>query len=342
MLDTEVIIRWFLENKRDLPWRHTDNPYAIWVSEIMLQQTRVEAVKPYYLKFLERLPNIASLADIAEEELLKLWEGLGYYSRVKNMQQAAKTIQEKYNGNFPRNYDDVLSLKGIGVYSAGAILSRAFHLPYASVDGNVLRVLTRYEANDADISLEKTKKEYKEKLESLHPSDFGNLNEALMELGATICTPKNPLCNQCPLVKNCRAYHQNLISCFPVKKKKVKVVEKEYTCLFFYDEEQRIYFEKKETNLLKGLHAPYLLEGFYDEIMLETFLAEKMGLKVQYMEQLNEQKHIFTHQIWYMRGFKILLKEVPHDMHFFDQEAIKKKISIPTCFRKFFFELDIL
>jgi len=175
-LDTQKLISWFNQNKRDMPWRHTQDPYAIWVSEIMLQQTRVDTVIPYYLRFLKELPTIQDLANVSEEKLLKLWEGLGYYSRVRNMQYAAKTIIEKFDGKFPKTYEDTLSLKGIGEYSVGAILSRSYNLPYASVDGNVLRVLTRYEANDIDISLNATKKYFKEKIEQLKPSNFGFLN----------------------------------------------------------------------------------------------------------------------------------------------------------------------
>ena len=191
-LDVDRLTDWFKANKRDLPWRHTDDPYAIWISEIMLQQTRVDTVIPYYLRFLDALPTLSDLADVDEEKLLKLWEGLGYYSRARNLKASAQIILQRFNGKFPDTYADILSLKGIGDYSAGAILSRAFHLPYASVDGNVLRVLTRLNEDDSDISSPATKKSFKEQLEKCRPEDFGIFNESLMELGATICTPKTP------------------------------------------------------------------------------------------------------------------------------------------------------
>ena len=195
----EPLIRWFRENKRDLPWRQTKDPYAVWVSEIMLQQTRVEAVKPYYIRFLQTLPTVKDLANADEEVILKLWEGLGYYSRVRNMQKAAIQIMEDFGGVFPANQKDLLSLKGIGSYTAGAVGSIAFGLPIPAVDGNVLRVMSRITADASDISLQITKKEWESRLAEIMPQECaGDLNQALMELGAMVCLPNGaPKCGVC-------------------------------------------------------------------------------------------------------------------------------------------------
>lgn len=340
-IDVEKIISWFHQNKRDLPWRKTIDPYAIWISEIMLQQTRAEAVKPYYERFIKEVPTIQDLAQIEEDRLLKLWEGLGYYSRARNLQIAAQCIQNKYHGIFPKTYEDVLFLKGIGDYTAGAILSRAFHLPYAAVDGNVLRLLTRYEASDKDIALESTKKYYKKKVETLTPSDFGALNEAFMELGATICTPKIARCSLCPLNHQCQSYQTNSMYLYPVKTKKVKVAEYESTCLFFYDENEKVYFEKKDTSVLKGLWMPYRIE---DSLSIHDVYSYLDDLQIEYQNivELQDQKHVFTHQIWYMKGYQVFLKKTPNwKGSFYSVEEVKKKISVATCFQKFFKELGL-
>lgn len=340
-LDTKKLISWFNQNKRDMPWRHTQDPYAIWVSEIMLQQTRVDTVIPYYLRFLKELPTIQDLANVSEEKLLKLWEGLGYYSRVRNMQYAAKTIIEKFDGKFPKTYEDTLSLKGIGEYSVGAILSRSYNLPYASVDGNVLRVLTRYEANDIDISLNATKKYFKEKIEQLKPSNFGFLNESLMELGATICTPTNPQCEKCPLNDKCQAYHLNKVNDFPVKTKKIKTIECNYTCLFLYTKNELYYFENKENGVLKNLLSPILINETLSLNQVKDYL-DSLNIEYTNITSFKDKKHIFSHQTWFMTGYKVELKNTSSlKGNFYSKEQIKHQISIPICFQKFFLELNI-
>ena len=338
-IDTEKLISWFLKHKRKLPGRDITDPFPIWISEIMAQQTRMEAVKPYYERFLKEIPTIKSLALVQEDKLLKLWEGLGYYSRARNLQHAAKTIMEKHQGVFPRTYKDTIQLKGIGEYTAGAILSRAYGLPYAAVDGNVLRVLTRYEANSLDITLTSTKKYYKKQLELLQPSNFGFLNESLMELGATICGVKITKCDSCPLKDNCKAYEKNSILLYPVKSKKVKITIHEYTCFFLIDENRQIYFEYKEGGLLKGLYSPYILEETISEIDVYTHL-ENMGLHIKHIISLQEKKHVFTHQIWYMKGYIVYIQDKANLIgRFYTKEEIENTIGISTCFRKFFKEI---
>lgn len=338
-IDTEKLIDWFLKHKRKLPGRDITDPYPIWISEIMAQQTRMEAVKPYYDRFLKEIPTIKSLALVEEDRLLKLWEGLGYYSRARNLQLAARTIMDKYQGVFPKTYEEIIQLKGIGEYTAGAILSRAYGLAYAAVDGNVLRVLTRYEANSIDIALASTKGYYKKQIELLKPSNFGFFNEALMELGATICGPKVTKCDSCPLKDNCKSYAQNNVSMYPVKSKKIKITIHEYTCFFLVDENWNIYFEYKEDGLLKGLYSPYIVEESISEIDAYTFL-EKKEIYVKDIVPLQDEKHIFTHQIWYMKGYIVYIKNKESlGGRFYSKLEIEDKISISTCFRKFFKEI---
>lgn len=338
-IDTEKLIDWFLQHKRKLPGRDITDPYPIWISEIMAQQTRMEAVKPYYNRFLKEIPTIESLALVDEDKLLKLWEGLGYYSRARNLQLAARIIMEKYQGVFPKTYEETIQLKGIGEYTAGAILSRAYGLPYAAVDGNVLRVLTRYEASSIDIALASTKGYYKRQIELLKPSNFGFFNEALMELGATICGPKVAKCDSCPLKDNCKSYAQNNVLMYPIKSKKVKITIHEYTCFFLVDENWNIYFEYKEDGLLKGLYSPYIVEESISEIDSYSFL-EKKGIYVKDIVSLQEEKHVFTHQIWDMKGYIVYTKNNKDLIgRFYSKGEIENKISISSCFRKFFKEI---
>lgn len=340
-LDVDGLIGWFKENKRDLPWRHTEDPYAIWISEIMLQQTRVETVIPYYLRFLNALPTLPDLAQVEEERLLKLWEGLGYYSRARNLKESAQIIMQRFNGHFPDNYADILRLKGIGDYSAGAILSRAFHLPYASVDGNVLRVLTRLNEDDSDISSQTTKKSFKEQLENFHPEDFGIFNESLMELGATICTPKNARCNRCPLQHQCKSFLHGSVDSYPVKTRKVLNRPYDYTCLFLCTAENWFYFEKKDFGVLKGLYAPMILQGHLSEEEVKTNLSSR-NLSFDAITPLCERKHVFSHQTWNMKGYRVLIENSDSlNGNFYPSDQIRNQLSIPVCFQKFFAELKI-
>ena len=237
--------------KRDLPWRRNKDPYAIWVSEIMLQQTRVEAVKPYYAKFLEELPTIRHLAEADEEQILKLWEGLGYYSRVRNMQAAAKQVMAEYDGKMPADHKALLRLKGIGPYTAGAVASIAFSLPFAAVDGNVLRVMSRVFADERDIMLQQTKKAWEEEInDALTGEIAGDVNQALMELGATVCVPNGePKCENCPLRTLCLAYQKGNPMQYPVKSEK-KPRTKEYLSVCFMTDGKRIRFGSVKRRLL--------------------------------------------------------------------------------------------
>ena len=233
----EDLLRWFQENARVLPWREQKNPYYTWVSEIMLQQTRVEAVKEYFLRFIEELPDVQALAKAEEGKLLKLWEGLGYYNRVKNMQKAAVQIMEQHQGKLPADYEELLRLKGIGTYTAGAIASIAYGIPVPAVDGNVLRVTKRLAASYDDVSKVSVKKELETSLTQIMPKGHpGAFNQALMELGAIVCLPNGtPLCSKCPVQKYCQAYKKDIVMELPVKaKKKARIIEERTVFLIEY------------------------------------------------------------------------------------------------------------
>lgn len=332
----EPLKLWFEKNKRDLDWRKSRTPYTILVSEIMLQQTRVEAVKSYYKRFIETLPDFESLAKVTDNLLLKLWEGLGYYSRARNLKKCAIEVIEKYNGVFPKNYDEAIKLPGIGPYTCGAILSMAYQEKYAAVDGNVLRVLSRYTASSLDISLEKTKNFFKLEVEKIMTENPGVLNESLMELGATICMPKITKCEECPLHSTCKAYINKAQLIYPIKAKPKEKKMIEYTCMFLTDGTSYI-FLSKENGLLKGLPAPLLLDSYLTSHEVIDYI-ESLGFTVRNVEQLTDKKHIFTHQIWYMKGYKVLVKNL-FKYPRYTKEQILDGIGLSSCFKKFLDEL---
>ena len=245
---------WYQENKRSLPWRVDKNPYHVWISEIMLQQTRIEAVIPYYQRFINTLPTIHDLACIKEDKLLKLWEGLGYYSRAKNLKKAAQIIESEYQGIFPKNYEEILKLPGIGEYTASAIASICFNQKEVTIDGNVLRVYTRFFNDNSNIDDVKVKKEIRKHLMNLIPNDAGNFNQGMMELGETICLPKGlPKCQECPLNQACLAYKKNTYQTLPQKKKKIQKKEEEYTILIYQYQNKYALYQRKEESLLQNL-----------------------------------------------------------------------------------------
>ena len=331
----EPLIRWFRENKRDLPWRQTKDPYAVWVSEIMLQQTRVETVKPYYIRFLQTLPTVKDLANADEEVILKLWEGLGYYSRVRNMQKAAIQIMEDFGGVFPANQKDLLSLKGIGPYTAGAVGSIAFGLPIPAVDGNVLRVMSRITADASDISLQITKKEWESRLAEIMPQECaGDLNQALMELGAMVCLPNGaPKCEICPARMMCEAYKNGLTEVLPVRaKKKARKIE-ERTVLLLFQNGKAALRKRADTGLLASLWEFPSVLGNLDEAGVSLALAQ-MGLSAQTVEPMGSAKQIFTHIEWDMKGYFADVTGETDDLFWADAAAFDAA-AIPTAFKKF-------
>ncbi|MDE7105578.1 MAG: A/G-specific adenine glycosylase, partial [Anaeroplasmataceae bacterium] len=307
-------------------------PYTILVSEVMLQQTRVEAVRSYFKRFIEELPDFEALANCPDGKLMKLWEGLGYYSRARNLKKCAIEIVEKYNGIFPKSYEQAIQLSGIGAYTCGAVLSLGYNLKYAAVDGNVLRVLSRYTASSLDISLEKTKAHFKNEIEKIMPEHAGTFNESLMELGATICMPKITRCEDCPLRNNCMAYQQGKQFSYPIKAKPKEKKILEYTCLFITDGVNYILIPK-EKDLLKGLPSPILMDHYVTSYEAIEFI-EDLGFSVKNIEQLPDKKHIFSHQIWYMKGYKIYVKHLLNYPNY-TKDQIIKELGIASCFKKF-------
>lgn len=328
----DKLICWYQENARDLPWRRTKNPYYIWLSEIMLQQTRVEAVKPYFQRFIQVCPTIEALASTEEEVLLKLWEGLGYYSRVRNLQKAAQQVVAEYGGALPKDYHALRSLKGIGPYTAGAIASLAFSLPYAAVDGNVLRVMSRLTADTRDISLNSTKKAWEEEIISMMPQgQEGIFNQALMELGATVCVPNGmPKCQVCPLREHCEGYRKNTVLQYPVKSPK-KQRTKEYISVFFMVDNGKVAISKRGgKGLLSGL---WELPNCSQDKALPIALHE-WGIIAGEIKDMKQQKHIFTHIEWHMNCYFVDVKERENGAFvWLEKQIIKAEYALPSAFK---------
>lgn len=305
------LLDWYDLNKRILPWREQKNPYYIWVSEIMLQQTRVEAVKFYFERFITELPTIHSLAVVSEEKLLKLWEGLGYYNRVRNMQKAAIIIMNEYNGKMPADYDQLLKLPGIGSYTAGAIGSIAFSLPVPAVDGNVLRVFKRVAASFDDITKQSVKKQLEEDLKEIMITDRpGDFNQSVMELGATVCIPNGkPLCQKCPIMHLCIGFKTGQELLLPVKpKKKARKIE-ERTILIFAKDNKYTICKRPDKGLLAGLWELPSIENHHTAMGLTEEL-EQGGIYKPQVEPLGEAVHIFSHIEWKMKGYLIKLDDL--------------------------------
>lgn len=334
----EVLLPWFEENKRDLPWRKDREPYHVWLSEIMLQQTRVEAVKGYYTRFLEVLPTIEALAEADDELLHKLWEGLGYYSRVRNLKKAAGVIMERHGGIFPRAYEDVLALPGIGAYTAGAVCSIAFDQPKAAVDGNVLRVVSRLTENDAPIDLPTYKKEVQSSLEAIYPKEAGAFTQALMELGATLCGPNwKPRCAECPCVDFCGGALHGTAERFPVKKPKATRKVEERTVFILSCDGTYALEKRPDQGLLAGLWQFPNVSGWLepDEAILAV---QAMGLRSREIFRMVQRRHIFTHIQWEMRGIYLEVAEPDSRFTWLTADQIDKKAALPTAFRQFWEE----
>lgn len=306
------LLAWFYQNQRDLPWRKTQDPYAIWLSEVMLQQTQVDTVIPYYYKFLEAYPTVEALANADTETVLKLWEGLGYYSRAKRLIACAQMVVDQFDGVFPRTKAEMLKLPGVGSYTAGAVLGIAYNVKEPAVDGNVLRVIARFLAWDLDIGDPKNRLSFENYLSEYLPEDMRAFNQALMELGATVCTPKAPKCGQCPIRSDCQALSKELVDQLPVKSKKKPAPAFDVAVALIADPQGRLLmFQKDEAGLLGGFWAfPYGLgETPADALSnLHQWLQENLGLwwlkagdlRPLHMPKTSVIKHVFTHQVWKM------------------------------------------
>ena len=342
----EPIMAWFRNNKRLLPWREDRDAYHIWVSEIMLQQTRVEAVIGYYQRFMKELPDVEALAQCEEDKLLKLWEGLGYYNRVRNMQCAAKTIMEEYQGKIPEEVETLLSLKGIGSYTARAIACQAFEKPVACVDGNVLRVITRLSRDNTDILKASFKKRVEQVLDAVVPiGKSGDFSQALMELGAIVCVPNGePNCERCPLKTLCLAHLEHDEMKYPVKKSaKKRRVEKK--TVFVLRKENKILLRKrKETGLLAGLYEFPNAEGHLSKKQCIEWV-KKMNFSPLRVKEMDKAKHIFSHVEWDMIGYEIFLDEINENQEdglFVDIKEAGDIYSIPAAFEKYKEKLNII
>ncbi|MFI3313562.1 MAG: A/G-specific adenine glycosylase [Eubacteriales bacterium] len=332
----EALLPWFGEHKRDLPWRQDREPYHVWLSEIMLQQTRVEAVKGYYSRFLSALPTIAELATVDSDSLYKLWEGLGYYSRVRNIQKAAVQIMEYHQGVFPREYQSIRDLAGIGDYTAGAISSICFEQPTPAVDGNVLRVMARLEGDFDDITLAKTKKKVAENLEKIYPTGHcGDFTQSLMELGATVCVPNGaPKCECCPCRDFCVCFGENLQEKLPVKApKKPRRVERRTVFLLFCDDAVAV--EKRPAKgLLAGLWQFPNVEG---ALAVQEAMEQvaQWGAKPSNLMKYEEKVHIFTHIQWEMGCYTVECQGKCPQFQWVTRGEIANDVALPTAFRQF-------
>ena len=298
----DTLLNWYQANKRQLPWRETSDPFKIWLSEVMLQQTQVITVIPYFEKFITKYKDLDALANADEEALLKDWEGLGYYNRIRNFHHAVKEVQEKYDSKVPSKPEEFFSLKGVGPYIGGAVQSIAFNNQLAAVDGNVLRVMTRLNRDSRDTTKVSVQKDIKNFIESDMPLEAGDFNQALMELGATICTPRTPKCVVCPVREHCEAFKKGEVMNYPVKKKAKKKAEYYYNVFFILNDKNEVLLFKQEDDLLKGM---YELPRFDVDTSLES-IEEKYSLSLsQPSDAIGEHKHVFTHKIWFMEGYVV-------------------------------------
>ena len=336
----DLLLPWYRENRRELPWRKDREPYHVWLSEIMLQQTRVEAVKGYYARFLDALPTIEALANCDDDLLHKLWEGLGYYSRVRNLKKAANVIMAHHGGRFPQRYGDIRALPGIGDYTAGAICSICFDMPTPAVDGNVLRVIARLTENADPIDLPARKKAVQEELAVVYPKEAGEFTQALMELGATLCGPNwKPRCEECPCRDICLGAIHGTAEQFPVKLPK-KGKKNEDRTVFVLSCDGKIALEKRpESGLLAGLWQFPNVSGKLESAEA-IGQAEAWGLKGRNIRKMIERKHIFTHIRWEMRGVYLEVAEPVGDFAWLTAEQIRTEAALPTAFRQFWEEAE--
>lgn len=309
MIFSKQLIYWYLQNKRNLPWRSTLNPYTIWLSEIILQQTRVDQGMSYYLKFIKKFPTVFDLAAASEEQVLKLWQGLGYYSRARNLHFSAKYIVNELNGEFPTTYNELLKLKGVGDYTASAIASICFNEPTAVVDGNVYRVLARYFGMDTAINSSAGIKEFKQLAQQLIDEENPGIhNQAIMEFGALMCKPNNPDCTICPLNNSCYALSKNSVKDLPVKEKKAKIKTRHFNYIVVQSSDHKTKIVKRETGIWQNLYEFPLVES-------SNFMDEKQ---------------LIEHEI-----FKELFTNMETTVELFDKEVLVHKLTHQHIYAKF-------
>lgn len=335
-----ALLPWYEENRRDLPWRRDREPYHVWLSEIMLQQTRVEAVKGYYERFLSALPTVEQLACCDDDTLHKLWEGLGYYSRVRNLKKAAQVILERNGGAFPREYEAVRALPGIGDYTAGAICSICFDQPTPAVDGNVLRLMARLADNHTPIDLPARKKEVQLALAKIYPARAGDFTQALMELGATLCGPNRaPECGSCPCRSFCLGHARGTAPALPVKQPRAKRREEDITVLILRCGGRYALEKRPDIGLLAGLWQFPNVSGTLDAAQAAE-LAEQWDTQPRNILCQTQRKHIFTHIQWNMTGIYLEVAKPAERFQWLTAEQIEAHSALPTAFRQFWEEND--
>lgn len=333
------LVEWYEENKRTLPWRGVKDPYRVWVSEIMLQQTRVAAVLPYYRRWMDELPTVEALAAVSEERLMKLWQGLGYYSRARNLQKAARMIVEELGGVFPETYEGLLRLPGVGDYTAGAVASIAFGQPVPAVDGNALRVAARVADIREDIMDPKVRRRFRALLEEAVPRDNpGQFNQAVMDLGATVCLPNGPPeCARCPLAELCEANRLGIQGELPVRRGKAPRRVEELTVYLLLRDGTAALRQRPREGLLAGLWEFPHVSGTLEESEAGAPLAD-WGLTVVEWEKKIRAKHIFTHVEWHMTGYLLTVRGECPAFTWADREALEG-LAVPSAFARYLEEL---
>ena len=335
---TKELIRWYETAKRDLPWRRTNDPYAVWISEIMLQQTRVEAVISYYHRFMSAFPDVYTLAAAPEESVLKAWEGLGYYSRARNLHKAAKIVSQSMGGIFPADYAALRELPGIGDYTAGAIASIAFGIPVPAIDGNVKRVISRLLGIRENVNQPAVMRDIRDRLLKAIPADTASaFNQALMELGATVCIPRAPRCESCALADFCDAYLAGDAEILPIIDRKKPPVEVSVTvCLITYQNTVMVF--RRRERLLQGLYVFGLVEDIHDPSDIQSYWAQRR-LEARFVSALGDARHVFTHRVWNMKIVHLTLSSKPSDS-FLDEndaqmvdQAQLKTLPLPTAMK---------
>ncbi len=346
----EPLLAWFRARARSLPWRDDPNPYYVWISEIMLQQTRVTTVMPYFSRFVAALPDIPSLAAVDDDTLMKLWQGLGYYSRARNLKKAAGILMEKYGGRLPRDFGKLLALPGIGRYTAGAIASIACGKRVPAVDGNVLRVVARLTASREDILQDKVKRSVEDSLSAIMPVAAGDFNQALMELGALVCLPRTARCVECPLASLCQAHAQGIENELPFKRPKKERRQEARTVLLIEGNGRFAIAKRPRRGLLAGLWELPNLPGEKSRAEV-TALCRACGLSVKSVRRMKAARHIFTHIEWQLTGWHIRLSDVSEDrveekgapygasslppLTWAAPQELLRRYSIPSAFRAF-------
>lgn len=331
------LLAWYHQNKRDLPWRNTQNPYFIWLSEIILQQTRVKQGLPYYQRFIEEFPTIQAFAEAETEQILRVWQGLGYYSRARNMHETARIIWHEYQGNFPTSYQELLQLKGIGPYTAAAIAAFAFQEPVAAVDGNVFRVLARIFGIETDIQSTKARKEFTELANSLLPaSQAADFNQAMMEFGATQCVPQSPVCLFCPAQNICFAFQHNAQSVFPVKEKKTKVRPRFFHYWIAQSTDKKVLMKKRTAkDIWQDLYEFPLVE--VDELTNEPCFPDWIHPEIV-VQNFSTVTHLLSHQKLFITFWKINTSDKSPAYEWYSEaevEALPKPIVIEQVWNKY-------